>query len=143
MIHLFGYILVKLKMCHIWLGHQSKQLLSSICYWESFVLFQLVLLAQLRKQPKTNKKTQSSNTQKQIFENIACIQITQRFFVPLLKFQSIQDAPFPSIFESYASNCPLSLKKKSFLKTIKIIRRHAWINTRQCLVLFKPDYKTC
>lgn len=60
----FGRIHSEFRRCHALLDHQNKLLLSSVCYWENFVLFQLSLLALLRKPPEKQRvKTRSINAQ--------------------------------------------------------------------------------
>lgn len=60
----FGRIHTKFRRCHALLDHQNKLLLSSVCYWENFVLFQLSLRALLRKPPeKWRTKSQPINVQ--------------------------------------------------------------------------------
>lgn len=51
----FGRIHTEFRRCHALLDHQNKLLLSSVCYWENFALFQLSLLALLRKPPEKQR----------------------------------------------------------------------------------------
>lgn len=48
----FGRIHTGFTRCHALLDHQNKLLLSSVCYWENFALFQLRLLVLLKKPPE-------------------------------------------------------------------------------------------